>query len=188
MIMGEKSSITFAPNECGVFVGRLCPIHCGHRNVVGKMLGDCDGPENSLVVVGSSNAPLSLRHFFSYEQRRSLIHAEFGPRIRIVGLPDYPTDAEWLLALDDILRAARIEPERAVYYGGCEEDVMCFSDARRRCRLINRFDGRETPKISATEVRDALIHGRPLDGLVGEASRELVARMFQENWERFKRI
>jgi hypothetical protein len=172
----------------GVFVGRLCPMHYGHRYVLEEMLGKSDGLENTLVVVGSSSAPLTLHNFFSYEQRRSFIRAEFGPALHIVGLPDYPTDAEWLLALDDILRASNIDPERAIYYGGSDENVEFFLDAHRTCHIINRYDGKHTPNISGSEVRDALIHQRSIDSFVGEASRPLVVEAFRENWKRFERM
>jgi len=52
---------------------------------------------------------------------------------------------------------------------------------------LNRFDG-TTPKVSATEVRDALIKGRPLEGLIEPALISDLENRFIEKWEQFKKI
>ncbi|MFH1030536.1 MAG: hypothetical protein V1770_04725 [bacterium] len=171
----------------GIFVGRLCPIHIGHEMVIKKMIEECGGEENCLVIIGSSNSPLSLRHFFSYEERREFLKKIFQG-IRVVGLPDYPGDDKgWLVALDDILSLAKIAPQEAIFFGGCEEDVSFFIEAGRQIQILNRFDG-STPKISATEVRDCLIQVRSLDGLLNPAIAEFVQSKFRQKWELFKRI
>ncbi len=107
--------------------------------------------------------------------------------MKVVGLPDYKTDTEWLSALDDMIRLAGIDPASVVFYGGCDEDIRFFTDAKRNVKIINRFDG-STPKISATEVRDALIHGRPLDGLVNQTLQSKIRDLFTKKWEEFKRM
>lgn len=112
-----------------IFVGRMCPIHLGHEEIIKKMIKECG--ENSLVIVGSSNAPISLRHFFSYEERRGFVKKLF-PEVAVAGLPDYPTDGEWLTALDDIIAIAKVNPREAVFYGGCEEDIRFFLEAGKK--------------------------------------------------------
>ncbi len=169
----------------GAYIGRFNPLHLGHAAIVGEMLAQC-GAEDSILIIGSSNAPFSLRHFFSYDERKKFIRAVY-PDIRIVGLPDYPSDAEWLSALDDILAAAGMKPSEVTFFGGCEEDIRFFMDDGRACSLMNRFDG-TTPKVSATEVRDALIHDRPLEGLVHPSVAADMRELFKEKWERFKKI
>jgi nicotinamide mononucleotide adenylyltransferase len=166
------------------FIGRLCPLHAGHEVVIRNMLETAG--ERSLIVIGSVNTPLSLRHFFSYEERRDFLHAVF-PGARIVGVPDFREDREWLLALDDVLSVAGFDPEKTVFFGGCEEDVRFFTEANRQTAILNRFDG-STPKISATEVRDALIHGRSLRGLVNEVLIDRIQSSFAAKWELFKRM
>lgn len=169
----------------GVYCGRFNPIHAGHEVVINKML--CTfGFHRSLLIIGSANTPQSLRHFFSYEERRALIKKLF-PDLKVVGLGDFNTsDAEWMLALDDLLISAGTDPLKATFFGGCEEDVSFFYRFDRKCQLLNRFDG-TTPKISATEVRDALIHNRSLDGLVNPDIQEIVRANFGIRWEEFKR-
>lgn len=168
----------------GIFVGRLCPVHLGHEMVIRKMKEDVG--ENCLVIIGSSNNPISLRHFFSYEERRELLRGIF-PDIKSVGIPDYSTDGEWLAHLDDILNVADFDPQNTFFYGGCEEDIRWFVEKGRKCRIVNRFDG-TTPKISATEVRDALIHRRDLINLLSPTIAEKVVKTFQQKWEIFKKM
>lgn len=170
----------------GVFVGRLCPIHLGHEAVIREMIRMSGSEHHCLLMIGSANSELSLRHFFSYSERRGFAKVLF-PHLPIVGLPDYESDGEWLQALDDILTAAGMDPKEVVFFGGCEEDISFFADAGRKYQVLNRFDG-TTPKISATEVRDCLIHDRSLDGLVNPAIQKYVKELFADKWEKFKRI
>jgi nicotinic acid mononucleotide adenylyltransferase len=172
-------------NKLGIFVGRFSPTQLGHEMVAKHMIEIC-GIENSLLVLGSSNASMSFRHLFSYENRRSFLKKIFGD-IQIIGMPDYPTDREWLMALDDILSLKKINPREATFFGGCEEDIHFFLEAQRKCEILNRFDG-STPRISATEVRDALIQGRSLEGLLNPIIMDDVQNAFAINWNQFKKM
>lgn len=169
----------------GAYLGRLNPIHLGHEVIAREMIGQF-GVENSLMLIGSSNAIFSLRNFFSYEERRGFAKRIF-PDIKMVGLPDYSTDREWLTALDDLLFAVGFNPEEVIFFGGCEEDLRFFLDADRDCYVINRFDG-STPKISATEIRDCLIHSRPVEDMLNPLIAEEVREIFLKKWEKFKKI
>jgi cytidyltransferase-like protein len=171
--------------KLAVFVGRFNPIHNGHTVVIREMINK-HSIENCLLIIGSSNAPLSLRHFFSYDERKKFIQKMF-PNIKLVGLPDYHNDKEWLAALDDILHASGTNPSDVTFFGGCREDIRFFLDDGRDCHIVNRFDG-SSPKTSATEVRDALIAGRSLDGLVDATLLDDMQNLFKEKWEKFKRI
>ncbi|MDD5165044.1 MAG: adenylyltransferase/cytidyltransferase family protein [Candidatus Pacebacteria bacterium] len=171
--------------KTAIYVGRFNPFHNGHHAVVSKML-DLHGKENCLMIIGSSNAPFSLRHFFSYNERKQFIQKVF-PDIKLVGLPDYHNDKEWLAALDDILKVGGINPTEVTFFGGCQEDIRFFLEDGRDCTILNRFDGTSL-KTSATEVRDALIAGRPLDHLVHESILSDMKKLFAEKWEKFKKI
>jgi bifunctional NMN adenylyltransferase/nudix hydrolase len=170
----------------GAYVGRFNPIHLAHKHVLAEMLHQ-HGPQNSLLIIGSANTPWSLRHFFSYDERRGFIKKMF-PDVRIVGIPDFPnSDLIWLQALDDMLHAAGIDPEEVTFYGGCEEDMRVFVENGRHYTIFNRFDG-TTPKISATEVRDALMFDRALDELVDPSIADDLSKLFKEKWEKFKKL
>jgi len=169
-----------------VYCGRFNPIHKGHEMVIQEMINKF-GIENSLIILGSANAPFSLRHFFSYLERRNFIKTIF-PEIKIVGLPDYDNNEMWLKALDDIIDAVVPNSDReVVFFGGCEEDIDYFINDGRDCQIINRFNGR-TPKISATEVRDCLIYGRSLDDLINNIIIDEMRIIFRHKWERLKKI
>lgn len=170
--------------EFAVLIGRYCPIHVGHEAVIRAM--QAKYAEDCIVGIGSANHPVSIRHFFSYTQRRGFIHKVF-PDLQVFALPDFPTDEEWILALDDILHLRDVDPTSATFFGGCQEDVDFFYRFGRKVEIMNRFDG-STPKISATEVRDALIRERSLEGLLNPAIADSVRRSFQEKWELFKKM
>ena len=177
-------------NEIGVYVGRLCPIHLGHECPI-KVMRDAY-KERFLQVLGSSNATFSLRNFFNYEEKRWFYKMRY-PDQKVVGLPDYSTDSEWLVALDDLLIAFAWFENReevkakTVFVWWCDEDVDFFFRDWRRVEIINRFDG-STPKISATEVRDCLIHWRSLEWLVHPSIQDEVMNLFRIKWEKFKKI
>lgn len=184
----KKALEEIAPivKKTAVYCGRFNPMHVGHGSVVKEMISQF-GIENCLIVIGSSNAGFSLRHFFSYQERRGFMRKAF-PGIRVVGLPDYPTDEEWLTALDDITSATSPDSSAdTLFFGGCEEDILFFYEAGRTCQILNRFDG-TTPKISATEVRDCLIYGRTLEGMVDPTIASEVQNLFRQKWEKFKKI
>ncbi len=144
-----------------------------------------------LIVIGSSTNTMSMRHFFSYEQRRKFLRIIY-PAFSIVGIPDYYSDEVWLSALDDILlnvfgNESGSPHRELVFFGGCEEDVEFFIKAGRKVHIMNRFDG-TTPKVSATEIRDDLIYERSLEGKLPPVIIPSVQEEFKKNWELFKQI
>ena len=168
-----------------LLIGRFCPAHVGHEAVIRAMI-EKSGIENSLVGIGSSNHETSIRHFFSYDERRDFLLQIF-PGLKVFGIPDYPTDAEWMRALDDYLSLAGTDPQKVKFFGGCQEEVDFYYRFGRQVEIVNRFDG-STPKVSATEVRDALIHERALDGLVNPLIAKAVRDCFLGKWEKFKKM
>ena len=172
-------------SDKAVCVWRICPIHLGHQKVLDAMIKKF-GIKNCLLVIGSSNAPLTMRNFFSYVERKGFVETIY-PDLQVVPISDYPTDSEWLQALDDILRFGGLSPKEVTFFGGCAEDIEFFLEVGRKHEIMNRFDG-STPKISATEVRDALIQGRPLDGLLDPRIVDGVRGAFKGKCERFKKM
>ena len=172
-------------SDKAVCVWRVCPLHLGHQAVLDAMIKKF-GIKNCLLVIGSSNAPLTMRNLFSYAERKGFVEKIY-PDLRVVPISDYPTDAEWILALDDVLQFGGLDPREVTFFGGCAEDIEFFLEAGRKCEIMNRFDG-STPKISATEVRDALVEGRSLDGLLDLRIVKDVKEAFKGKWERFKKM
>lgn len=159
-MMTKKPLLT---DTFGVYVGRFNPIHLGHQVTLETMLHE--HKENCMLILGSSNHELSIRHMFNLQERTQFIKKLY-PSLTIVGLPDFDTDEEWLFALDQIMRLKYSgDKKHVVYFGGCEEETQFFANDGRVVHIVNRFDG-TSPNISATAVRDALIHDRTLSGLV----------------------
>lgn len=169
-----------------VYVGRFAPFHLGHAKVVDCMI-EKYSLSRCLFVIGSCNASLSMRHLFSYTERRQIVRTIY-PKARMVGLGDFPTDEEWMIALDDILKTARINPLECEFQGGCYEDIQFFLEANRKCNIINRFDQNASIKISATEIRDCLIHGGSLEGMLDVRVIPIVKDIFSKKWAIFKKI
>lgn len=160
-----------------VFCGRFSPLHRGHEAVIERMLHQF-GPDHSVIVIGSSNAPISERDFFSAEERRFVISTVF-PEVRVVFAPDYKSDIQWLEELDQAVRTVNIDPFNAVYFAGSKEDVPFFFRAGRTVSLVNRYDG-TTPVISGTDVRIALRNGSPIDRMVSRTVAQKIQDLFRE--------
>lgn len=167
----------------GVYVGRFSPVHLGHERVIDELVARFGG--RCLLVIGSANTQQSIRHFFSYEDRRKFLSALY-PDLRMTGLGDFGTDREWLMALDDQINLLKEPDEKVTFLGGCQEDVEFFGADGRDVELLNRFDG-SGPKVSATEVRDALIRDRDVSGLLNPKVMDLVKETFRRNWSAFSR-
>ena len=168
-----------------IYCGRFNPIHAGHEAVINEML-KLFGVDRSRLIIGSANASQSLRHFFSYEERRAFIKTIF-PDVKTLPLGDFASsDDEWMVALDDLLESSGITPDKAVFFGGCEEDISFFLKLDRKCHILNRFDG-TTPKVSATEIRDNLIHGRDMNHFLNPLIEEKVRNLFQTKWMDFQK-
>jgi len=164
--------------EFAVFVGRFCPVHRGHQNVIEKMLA-LFTPLRCLVVVGSSNAKFSRRHFFSFEERLKFLKILF-PALKLIGLADVGSYKRWLASLDRALESEGIDPQRVVFLGGSKEDIDFFVGAGRCVRIVNRYDG-TNPVVSASEVRDCLFEGRyeELETLLDPKIKDLVVQIFE---------
>lgn len=174
--------------QIGVLVGRFNPVHLGHIEVIKHAISTF-GEENFILFIGSQSHPMTLRHFFSFTDRLEFLKLLY-PKIKILGVPDFDSDDEWIQTIEHTIQTIfgkNKEEADFVYYGGCEEDIIFFINRDRKTKIINRFDG-TTPKISATEVRDALVFKRPLEGLLPETLAQTVKQKFKDRWEKFRKI
>jgi len=171
-------------NKHGVYVGRLNPMHLGHEAVIAKMLEQF-GTENSLLVLGSSTASFSQRHFFSFEERKEFVRNIF-PELEIIGLPDFPTDKQWLSELDKIFLAKGFDPREIVFFGGSREDLAYFFKTDKMCQIFDRFNG-TTPIISATQVRKLLASAEPVEHLLNPLIARKVKELFLQKQKQLKK-
>lgn len=152
--------------KIGVFVGRMCPIHIGHMETIRVMTEEC-GEDNSIIILGSMGEKLTFRVLFSYHQRRNWIRKIYGDVYRIVGIPDFPNDnSAWVSAIDDLIKSAfhhvDYTQDDVTFYGGSVKDLEYFSDCGRKIRVIDRI----SIPVSATVIRDMLLRGHHIEGLV----------------------
>ncbi len=99
----------------GLFIGRFQPFHLGHQSIVQAALKKLDF---LILVIGSSEAPRSLKNPFSFEERRQLIQNNLNfflspadrARVQIIGVPDFPTDLAWINAILEGLEKINCNP------------------------------------------------------------------------------
>lgn len=83
--------------DLAVFIGRFQPFHLGHLHVLEqcKRLAD-----HTLVLIGSSGRPRTLKNPFKFEEREMMVMAaaqSIDSEITVRGLRDfYYSDAEWI--------------------------------------------------------------------------------------------
>lgn len=169
-----------------IIVGRFCPMHVGHEAMIGGMIDAF--PHQHIVLIGSCNEKMSMRHLFNFDDRVSFIKTVF-PSCRIAPIPDFPNDDQsWFTALDNILMLAGADPQRVAFLGGCEEDVEWYYRFGRNVHIVNRFQG-TTTNISGTEIRDHLINNdkKKLSRLLNPKMIDLVLERFRERWAEFRK-
>ncbi len=164
--------------EGGAYVGRLAPMHLGHQ--VQTEILTTAFPNKHLLLAGSCSHAISIRHLFTYSDRVKFIKVIF-PGARIAPLADFESDDDWFHAMDSLLELAGMDPSRTVFIGGSEEDVSFYHGRGRKVKILNRFDG-ITVDVSGSKVRDSLIQGRPLDGMVDPRIIPLVQETFRQRW------
>lgn len=83
----------------GVMIGRFQPFHLGHKNVVDLALSKVD---NLLILIGSAQEKGTERNPYSYEQRKAMIKAIYGDKVRAepifdIGVGDNPLWWDYVL-------------------------------------------------------------------------------------------
>jgi bifunctional NMN adenylyltransferase/nudix hydrolase len=135
-------------NLC-VLIGRFSPLHIEHEGMVkaAKKIAN-----KVLIILGSPNVPLSLKHIFSFNERASIIQSVF-PDVLIKSCPDYYADANWFSEIQNIIGS--IEPNK---------DKVCVINSKKDNYNYSRLGVTipyefVKPEISATNLRNALFTG-----------------------------
>jgi len=142
----------------GVQLGRFAPYHNGHQMITDQVLSR-HGAENTLVIIGSSNAELNERTPFTYEQRKALVQ-KANPGIQVAPMPDVnpalalhaeSTIPLWLEQIEALQAEMGVKFK---FYGGDEHDLRFFPGTFPSEVVIDR----ETvgQGISATQIREML--------------------------------
>lgn len=150
------------------YLWRFTPIHLWHEDIINNAIQtlseNIDNPyENFFIWLGSINRSQSMKYFFNEEERIKFIKMLY-PNIKILWIPDVRDRASEeennkirLNNLDNIINNEFPDTNKEIiFYWGSYEDVEFFEKDNRKIQYMNRYDG-TTTKVSATEVRDALI-------------------------------
>jgi cytidyltransferase-like protein len=139
--------------DVGVYVGRFNPIHKGHQRTIDAMLQN-HTLNHSLVMVGSANAPLSLRNLFTYRERRDFIKVLY-PELKIVPIADQDSDDDWYQSMMDIVEVAFPFYFNIHLYCGDIRDLNKFNHNNKiQVEVVDRY---EEQVYSATSVREMIM-------------------------------
>lgn len=167
--------------QFGVYIARVNPMHLGHQAMIETLVAafGC----RHIILIGSCNRPISIRHLFNYRDRSAFIRAAV-PEARILPLPDFEGDNEtWFQVHDDYFMALDFDKNNVVYIGGCKEDTEFLFENGRNVHIVNRYSG-PTLHVSASQVRDILIERRneELDKVLDPRVAKLVLERFPVRW------
>ncbi len=118
----------------GLVIGRFQPLHKGHASVIRAAIEDC---VHVVVGIGSSNAPVSVRNPFTFEERERMVRAVFGDTVEVLSVPDIHDPPNWA---DHVMKT--VGPVDRVF-GNDERTLDLFEDAGipiRRTGLVARDD------------------------------------------------
>ncbi len=163
----------------GLAVMRAQPFHLGHKNIINKMLNEC---ENVTIVLGSVQNCGTERNPFTFDMRRKMIeNCCTCERINILGVEDINRPDIWAeFVLEQVKNNAPHLPVPDVYYAGCREDGAWFDGKIETIVIVDRY-AESFPIISATMVRDMLRSGdERWKDLVPHENIDLIFKNFQE--------
>jgi len=142
----------------GVFIGRFQPIHNGHYEVLKKAINDY---EQVLVLVGSSEAPVSLRNPFDFQTRVNMISSGsiLDKNPFVAGVPDSAYDFnKWLHNVQSIIdsHCRKIGLEKAAIIGYYKDAGSFWLNHFPQYEFDN-IQGRY--QLNATDVRRLYFSG-----------------------------
>lgn len=143
-----------------VFIGRFQPLHKGHQEVIDRAL---TLSKKVLVLVGSANAPRTLRNPFTYEERSNLIRMIY-PEVITRPLQDHTyNDSAWMAEVqghvkDVMLPKDKWQPDGLADFKigliGCNKDATSYY-----LDMFPDYDSENVPFISplnATAIREQI--------------------------------
>jgi len=108
--------------KLALVIGRFQPLHNGHLAIIDEARKQAD---KTLVLIGSSRQLPDFRNPFSYEERLNLLEEclPMGEDLSIYGLPDEPTDDEWIQEVVARVNQFEEDPtEVAIFCGKKDEE------------------------------------------------------------------
>ncbi len=143
-----------APQKTALVVGRFQPFHLGHRYLLEYAL---QGAQELIIAIGSSNKH-NQDNPLTYEHRREMLlqvmtHEGWQGKVqKIIPLPDYPDDQEWVRQLQ--LQAGHFD----YVVGNNEWTNQVLKEAGYAAQTLPDLD-REN--YQGTSIREAMKSGAP---------------------------
>lgn len=136
-----------------VLVGRFQPLHSGHCAVITQALQQA---EKVVVVVGSSFAARSLRNPFTFEERKAMIHAEFGSdRVLVVPVSDYPyDDNKWVNAIQKVVDKTVPDAKTVGLIGHNKDSTSYYLNIFPKWK--NHIEVKNYMGLNATDIRNSI--------------------------------
>lgn len=145
--------------KIAVFPGRFQPIHLGHVHAIKKAMKKYE----VVVVIGSTNK-CDAENPFTFEERKRMIKAVFGERIKIIRIPDVYDDLKWINSIE-----AKLNFDLAI--SGNEWSKRCFAKAGY---TVLEPDFLKLEKYNATKIRNLMSKGHVWENLVPKEILKLI--------------
>jgi len=158
-------------HEIAFIIGRFQPIHKGHL----KLFEEASKFAKKIVILlGSANAPPSIRNPFSAEERIKFIREEL-PFVEIIPIMDYPySDRKWVSQVASIVENYP-GSDKIIFGTNKDESTYYLNIFPEKIKVIalSEQTGYFT-NIDATTVREHLFNEKDATQFMGEYSRELI--------------
>ncbi len=154
-----------------LMMGRFQPFHLGHLDLVRQVLGEND---EAIIAVTSSQFNYLLKDPFTSGERIEMIHSSLRDegvdisRCYVVAIENQPNIATWAGYLKSSL------PPFGRVYSGNKYVSMLLGDSDIDV-VLPEFLERE--RLTATAIRDMMIHGGDWRSCVPAAVSEIISRI-----------
>jgi bifunctional NMN adenylyltransferase/nudix hydrolase len=148
--------------DLAVFIGRFQPLHLGHAHVLRQAY---DAAKSVLVLIGSADAPRSIRNPFTYEERAAMIQHSLSTldvnslAYTIRPLPDILySDDLWIEEIQRIVGSFGLADEHITLVGHSKDATSYY---------LKKFPNWDTVDVtgfatlSSTEIRDVYLRRLP---------------------------
>lgn len=152
--------------------GSFDPVTLGHLDIICRAAVNYDE-----VIVGIFENP-EKQYLFSTEQRRELLElaTQNLPHVHVTVCSGYTADYARDGGFAAIIRGYR--SERDLDY---EQKMAQYNSERGGVHTLLLETPRELAGVSSTLVRERLAQGESISGLVPEACRKTILRLYREN-------
>ncbi len=142
-----------------LFIGRFQPFHKGHLHAIKKVMKKFD----LTIAIGSSDKFNTKLNPFSFEERKRMIEACLGNKVKIIDAEDKRSDEEWAENLMN-----RVEFD--VVITGSEWIKKCFEKKKE----ILEPDFLQPKKYNGTKIREMISKGKKWEHLVPPQVRKII--------------